>query len=127
VSVDFVLGWLKIIGGLAPPFSVEVVLRDGSRYFLHSVFMVDEETSTFLLRVWDLRAFGEVDIEALKVKLNAMRDRDALQKEHEIHPKLDWANLRVPFNEIAYCVEWYDRLWPEELRPKQIGFASRES
>jgi hypothetical protein len=39
-----------------------------------------------------------------------------------VHPKLDWANLHLHFEDIAYCVEWHDRLWPEGARPK-MGFA----
>jgi hypothetical protein len=39
-----------------------------------------------------------------------------------MNPKLDWANLHLHFDDVAYCVEWHDRLWPDADRPK-IGFS----
>jgi hypothetical protein len=121
MTVDFTLDWLRRIQGVIPPFCVELVLKDGSHYFLHSVSIEDAETETMVLRIWDLRAFGPVEIDTLKARLNDVRDRDSLGSEHEIDPRLDWANLRLHFADVAYCIEWHDRLWPEEARPK-VGF-----
>lgn len=122
MSVDYVADWVWNVGDIVPPFCVELVLRDGSRYCLHSVSAKNEDTKTLVLRIWDLRALTEADLEELKQNLNKAIDRSELLKEQKIHPKLDWANLRVHLEDIAYCVEWHDRLWPEDDRPK-IGFA----
>jgi len=61
------------------------------------------------------------EIEELKQRLNEIRNRTDLGDAEAVHPKLDWANLHLHFEDVAYCVEWHDRLWPDEVRPK-IGF-----
>jgi hypothetical protein len=117
IGIDQVLGWLKVIcrgGGIIPPFCVEVVLKDGARYSLHSVLDCDEETRTMCFRIWDLRALSEADVAALKQTLNGIRDREELAPVEKVHPKLDWANVRVHYDDVSYCVEWHDRIWPKE-------------
>ncbi len=120
---DWVLGWLRMIGRgeIIPPFCVELVLKDNSRHYLHSVIDVNDETKTLLVRIWDLRALRPEDIEDVKQRLNNLRDRRELADAARVHPRLDWANLHLHFGEVAHCVEWHDRLWPSEARP-QIGF-----
>jgi hypothetical protein len=48
IGMDWVLPWLKLMckGEMIPPFCVEVVMRDGARYSLHSVLEYDDETHT---------------------------------------------------------------------------------
>jgi hypothetical protein len=123
MAVDWVLGWLKAMcmGGLIPPFCVEIVLRDGRSYYLHSVIEFEKETQTLVARIWDLRAFTPKEIDELKLRVNEIRDRKDLSPAEAVHPKLDWANLRLHFDDVTYCVEWHDRLWPEDARPK-MGF-----
>lgn len=121
-SIDFAAGWILRISGIVPPFCVEVVLSDTRCFYLHSVCSYDKETNTAVLRVWDMRVIDNNDVENLKAKLNQMTSRDEYGTEGKtLHPKLDWANLRCNIDQIAYCVEWHDRLWPEEERPK-MGF-----
>jgi hypothetical protein len=36
-GIDYVSDWLWQISGIVPPFCVEIILSDGSKYFLHSV------------------------------------------------------------------------------------------
>lgn len=126
MAVDWVVGWLRAMcqGEIIPPFCVELVLRDDTRYYLHSIVAFEDDTKTVCARIWDLRAFLPEDIENLKARLNKIKTRKELAPAHEVHPKLDWANLHVHFDDIAYCVEWHDRLWPEDVRPK-IGFATQ--
>jgi hypothetical protein len=114
VGTDWVLGWLKLMcqGELIPPFCVEIVLRDGTRYYLHSILALEDETHTLCARIWDLRAFDPSDISELKQSLNRVRDRSALAPAEALHPKLDWANLHLHYDDIAYCIEWHDRIWP---------------
>jgi hypothetical protein len=122
IKTDFIYGWLKIIGdSIIPPYCVEIILFDNSNHYLHSVNMVNSANDSAVLRIWDLRAFNETDIEELKKNLNEIKDRNELAQEQKIHPKLDWANLRVNLNDVKYCIEWHDRLWPEDQRPK-MGF-----
>ena len=124
-AIDYNKDWVWLINDeeLIPPFCVEVILTNGDRYFLHSIIAKDDETKSMVVRIWDLRAFEEEDIKQLKDTLNTTRDRSALADAKKIHPKLDWANVRMNLNNIDYCVEWNDRLWPEEKRP-QVGFST---
>ena len=115
IGIDQVLGWLKVMcrGEIIPPFCVEVVLKDGARYSLHSVLDCDEETRTMCFRIWDLRALSEADVAELKQKLNNIRNREELSPAEKVHSKLDWANVRAHYDDVLYCVEWHDRIWPK--------------
>ena len=126
MAVDWVLGWLEAMcqGGLVPPFCVELVLRNGTKYYLHSIVAFEKDTQTMCARIWDLRAFEPKEIEELKQRLNGIRDRNELGSAEKVHPKLDWANLHLHFDDVVYCVEWHDRLWPAEGWPKKIGFSA---
>jgi hypothetical protein len=116
IGRDSVLCWLQLMcrGEIIPPFCVEVVLRDGTRYSLHSVLDCDEETHTICFRIWDLRALSEADVAKLKQKLNKIRSRKDLAPAEKLHRKLDWANVRAHYDDISYCVEWHDRIWPRQ-------------
>jgi hypothetical protein len=107
--------------GIIPPFALEIVLRDRSHFFVHSVSLRDEITRSLIARIWDFRACSDEDIEQIKASLNNLRNRSDLEDIHKIHSRLDWANLRLDLDEIAYCIEWHDRLWPEAEKPA-IGF-----
>ena len=65
-------------------------------------------------RIWVLRALSEADVAALKQTLNGIREREELAPFEKVHPKLDWANVRVHYDDVSYCVEWHDRIWPRE-------------
>jgi hypothetical protein len=126
ISMDWVLGWMKAMckGEIIPPFCVELVLKDGTHYDLHSILEYDNETRTMCARIWDLRAFHPEEIEDLKQKLNGIRDRQKLSPAEAVHPKLDWANLRLHYEDVAYCVEWHDRIWPvAQEREERSGVA----
>jgi hypothetical protein len=113
--VDYVVEWLWNFGEIVPPFCVEIVLRDGSRYYLRSVSAKGEETKTLVLKIWDLRLLNDkADLDALKQRLNGELKRSELINEKNIHPKLGWAKLRIHLDDIAYCVEWEAWSWPEE-------------
>ena len=121
--MHWVNSWLWGINGLVPPFCVEIVLRDTTHYYLHSVLQHDKGSNTGAIRIWDLRAFTETELEELKQRLNSIRDRSELSSAERVHPKLDWANVYLHTDDVAYCKEWHDRLWPQEERPK-IGFSA---
>jgi hypothetical protein len=115
--IDGVLAWLKAMckGELIPPFCVELVLSDSTRYSLHSILAFEDENRTILARIWDLRAFRPKEIRELKQRLNQIRVRSKLSPAEAVHPKLDWANLHLHYEDVAYCVEWHDRIWPAEV------------
>lgn len=123
IETDWVLDWLKLMckGEPVPPFCVEVVLRDSNRYFLHSVLAFDDESRTMCVRIWDLRAFKPEEIDELKQRLNQIHTRRELSPADSVHRKLDWANLRLHYGDIAYCVEWHDRYWPDDEGQKPPG------
>ena len=97
------------VGGEYLPHLAEL-LEDS----LHSVLDCDEQTRTMCFRIWDLRALPEADVAALKQTLNGMRDREGLAPAEKVRPKLDWANVRVHYDDVSYCVEWHDRIWAKE-------------
>jgi hypothetical protein len=106
--------------GVIPPFCVEVMLNDGSNYYLHSIPQRDEQTLSLVMRVWDFRAFTPEDVDKLKQNLNAVRSRGDLENFADVHPKLDWADIRLPLANVNYAIEWNDRIWPRDERP-QLG------
>ncbi len=107
--IDYITDWVWNLGDIVPPFCVEIVLRDGNRYFLRSVSAKDEETRTLVLKIWDLGLFTEdTDLKELKERLNQNLKRSELVNERNIHPKLGWAKLRIHRDFIAYCIEWDD-------------------
>ena len=120
MAIDWVLGWLKTMckGEPIPPLCVELVLKDRTRHYLHSIVEFEDETRTLCARIWDLRAFHANEIDELKQNLNRIRTRRDLLSADAVHPKLDWANLHLHYDDIAYCVEWHDRLWPDGKGPK---------
>jgi hypothetical protein len=123
ITTDWVLDWLKLMckGEPIPPLCVEVVLRDSSRYYLHSVLAFEDESRTMCARIWDLRAFNAGEIDELKRRLNQIRTRRELSPADSVHRKLDWANLHLHYDDIAYCVEWHDRIWPDDGGQKAPG------
>jgi hypothetical protein len=109
MAVDWIIGWLGAMcqGELIPPFCVELVLRDNTTasYYLHSIVAFEEETKTLCARIWDLRALQPKEVDEIKQRLNNIRSRKDLSPAESVHPKLDWANLHLHFDDISYCVE----------------------
>ena len=94
--IDYVVDWIWNFGDIVPPFCTEVVLQDGSRYYLRSVSAKDDTTKTMVLKIWDLRLLTDKnDLEALKQRLKKNLKRSELINEKIIHPKLGWAKLRI--------------------------------
>ena len=73
-----------------------------------------------VVRIWDMRAFNEDDIEKLKQNMN---DLILVGKKpcDVTHPKLDVGNLRIRLDDLWYCIEWHNRFWPKEFKGK-VGF-----
>lgn len=114
--MDYARDWLwKVpVGEVIPPFSLELVLRDSSHYFLHSIEARHKRSGSVVLKVWDLRALDESDLETLRVTLAAVDDREMMKETKRVHPRLDTGTLRMRVEDLWYCIEWRDPLKREE-------------
>lgn len=110
---DPLIRWLTEIDGIVPPFCVEMVLADGSRYSLHSITSQDEETGAAVVRIWDYRGLSDEEVDAVRDQVMALDDGDRLLEPASLHPRLAWAAVRMRLPDIAHCVESYAPLWPE--------------
>ena len=57
----------------------------------------------------------------------ALQDSAPLLEPGSLHPRLDWAAVRMRLADVAHCVESYAPLWPERreqprAQPRGIGF-----
>jgi len=107
---------------IIPPFCLELFLRDGRSYSVHSLAYYDESSSSIILRIWDPRALSDEDMQQLRETLNEILARQKLEPPEAVHPKLDWGLLRISADDIWYCIEWHDRMWPESLKKGRIGY-----
>jgi hypothetical protein len=101
-----------------PPMVLEIILRSGKSFYIKSVFAYDEQAEIVPLRVWDLRALAQADLDTVLRRLSAVQSRDELENIQRLHPKLDEGNLWVLVSEIEAIVEWHSALWPEVDRPE---------
>lgn len=111
-----------------PPLVLELILRSGKSFYIKSVFTVDDKAEMVPLRVWDLRALTQADMDTVLRRLGAVQSRDELENIERLHPKLDQGNLWVLLSEIGAIVEWHSDLWPGVDRPEArqvvVGFRS---
>jgi hypothetical protein len=110
-----------------PPLVLEIILRSGKSFYIKNVFAYDEQAEIVPLRVWDLRALAQADLDTVLRRLSAVQSRDELENIQRLHPKLDEGNLWVLVSEIEAIVEWHSALWPEVDRPeaRQVIVGSR--
>lgn len=101
-----------------PPLVLELILRSGMSFYIKNVFAYDEKAEIVPLRVWDLRALAQADLDTVLRRLSAVQSRDELEKIERLHPKLDEGNLWVLVSEIEAIVEWHSALWPAVDRPE---------
>jgi hypothetical protein len=115
-------------GQTIPPLVLELILRSGKSFYIKSVFEVDDKAEMVPLRVWDLRALTQADLDTVLRRLGAVQSRDELENIEKLHPKLDQGNLWVLLAEIEALVEWHSDLWPGVDRPEArqvvVGFRS---
>lgn len=101
-----------------PPLVLELFLRSGKSFYIKNVFPYDEHAEIVPLRVWDLRALAQADLDTVLRRLSAVQSRDQLDNIERLHPKLDEGNLWVLVSEIEAIVEWHSALWPAIDRPE---------
>jgi len=82
----------------------------------------DERSSSIILRIWDLKALNAEDVEEIMEGLNKIVARHELEPPEALHPLLDWGLLRIDADDIWHCIEWHDRMWPEGLKKRRMGF-----
>ena len=111
-----------------PPLVLELILRSGRSFYVKTIFPVDEARGLVPIRVWDLRALNQADLDTVLRRLNSVKSRDELENVERLHPKLDQGNLWVLASEIEAIMEWHDRFWPSvegsEDRHVRIGLTS---
>jgi len=115
-------------GQTIPPLVLELILRSGKSFYIKNVFGVDEKAEMVPLRVWDVRALNQADLDTVLRRLGAVQSRDELENIERLHPKLDQGNLWVLLAEIEALVEGHSDLWPGVDRPEArqvvVGFRS---
>jgi hypothetical protein len=121
-----VLAYLKMaMNQTIPPMVLELILRSGRSFYIKNVFPVDENVGLVPIRVWDVRALNQADLDTVLRRLNSVKSRDELETVERLHPKLDQGNLWVLVSEIEAIMEWHDRFWPSvegsEARQVRIG------
>ncbi len=94
-----------------PPLVLELILRSGKSFYIKNVLAIDEKAGMVPLRVWDVRALTQADLETVLRRLSAVQSRDELENIERLHPKLDQGNLWVVLSEIEAIVEWHSALW----------------
>jgi hypothetical protein len=113
-------------GQTIPPLVLELILRSGKAFYIKNVFAVDDKAEMVPLRVWDVRALTQDDLDTVLRRLGAVQSRDELENIERLHPKLDQGNLWVLLAEIEAIVEWHSDLWPGVDRPEArqvvVGF-----
>ncbi len=111
-----------------PPLVLELILRSGKSFYIKNVFPVDEKAEMVPVRVWDVRALTQADLDTVLRRLSAVESREELENIERLHPKLDQGNLWVLVSEIEAIVEWHSDLWPGVDRPEArqviVGFRS---
>ena len=124
---DHVTDWIKLLDCSMdlPPMCLELFLRNGQSYYVRAVVAKDDESESVVIRIWDTRLLGKEDMDEMMSRLNKLKqESDHTLEPDKIHPKLDQANLRVHLADIAYCVEWHDRFWPQKAK-EAFGFGRR--
>ena len=114
---------------VVPQFLLEIVLRDGSRFFMHSLALFDEDDDLVIVRVWDFRTIGTEELVKLKLSMNETWSKDAYKHHEKIHPQLDWGILSFAKQDLVAVLEWADRYWPVEMQTQRLklGFRLDES
>jgi len=103
----------EMTGGPLPPYLLEIVMRDGRSFYVHSGNSRNEESWSVVVNVWDLRAIDEQAEIEIKKKISELKLwTDAIKGEpSDLHPKLSIGRLRCKLEDIAYVVEWWTRNW----------------
>jgi hypothetical protein len=105
--------WLlfSMTGGPLPPYLLEVVMRDGRSFYVHSPNSRNPKTRAIILDVYDFRALGPDEMAELRKTLDKPGSTNQGFNYSDLHPLLSLGRLRCNLSDIAYCVEWFTRFW----------------
>jgi len=116
----------EMTGGPFPPYFLEVVMKDGKSFYVHSGNSRDEESKSVVVNIYDFRAMSIDAEQSLQKSLELLTVIP--KKPWELHPKLSSGLLRCSLDSILYVVQWErSRIWdfeqqfPEATRRK-MGF-----
>jgi len=121
----------EMTGGPLPPYLLEMVMKDGRSFYVHSGNSREEESHSVVINVWDLRAVdssAETEIKKIVDEPEVWNELQSKQP-HDLHPLLSIGRLRCTLDDILYVVEWWTRVWGvEKFFPKetksQMGFTT---
>ena len=113
----------EMTGGPFPPYFLEIVMKDGKSFYVHSGNSRNEESQSVVVNIYDFRAMSNDDVQDL---LKTLEKLTAIPKKlSELHPRLSYGLLRCKLDDILYVVQWErNRTWdieqqfPEKSRRK---------
>ncbi len=128
-DVDPLVAWLVGIHGVVPPFCLEVVLADGSRYSFHSIAFRDDRANLATFRIWDFRGLSDEELDELRGRIMQLTDPEPLNDVVALHEKLETADVRLRLGDVSHVVESHAPLWPpQDQSPapsaRAIGFGT---
>ncbi len=110
--------------GPFPPYLIEIIMKDGKSYYMHSGNSIDKETASMIINVWDFRAIHEAEEREIKINLDKPKDKENTDYMY-LSQALSIGRLRCKFDDISYVIEWWTRFWtnefPTENRAKLVG------
>lgn len=124
---------LSQMKGTLPPYLLEIIMKDGRSYFVHSGISNDEQTQSVMINIWDLRAVDDQTEAEIKAALydtivNTTEGEEInFDVPSDLHPQLSIGRLRCKLDDIAHVVEWLaegldiESSFPREIR-KQMGY-----
>jgi hypothetical protein len=122
---------LNLNGDPYPPYLIQIFVKGGYSYYLHSPNMKDDDKKTMTINIYDFRAMDEVAEGQLRSTLDTWGSKPIPQEPYKLHPLLSLGRLRCDLDDIEYCIEWWTRYWTlERFIPKEelrkIGFTVPE-
>lgn len=94
----------EMTGRPFPPYFLELVMKDGRSFYVHSGNSRDEKSGGLVVNVYDLRAMTTEDEKLLQSKLEKLTSVPL--KPSELHARLASGLLRCRLDDILYVVQW---------------------
>ena len=99
-----------------PPLVLELILRSGKSFYIKNVFAFDKQAEMVALRVWDVRALAQADLDTVLRRLSAVQSRDELENIERLHPKLVTAEYRIAKRPAGHVlVDYNQNAWGRTL------------
>jgi hypothetical protein len=116
----------ELTGGPFPPYFLEIVMKDGKSYYVHSGNSRDDESKSVVVNIYDFRALSGEDVVDLLKTLESLSVIP--EKPSDLHSQLSYGLLRCKLDDISHVVQWarsrkwsFEQQFPEEIR-KKMGF-----